>query len=181
MAHLKVGDAAGFRAACIEIARSLAPVGPALFAYEANSAASAFTIGPNGTDDWTKPLAWMDHALARLDAIEKANPNRKDSLRRERHIYQITRGAVLYRAGRFEESAKVLREGITLHAEGGDYRDWVFLALSEQMLGHGDAAKVAATTARATKAKTRLDTVWDKGEIELLAAELDAALPAADK
>lgn len=50
-------------------------------------------------------------------------------------------------------------------------------ALAEHRLGHADAAKEAAVKARAAKAGTKPDTVWAGAEIELLAAELDAALP----
>jgi len=177
VANLKAGDAAGYRGACAGIAKRLPPVGPKLSPAEANNAAAAFTLGPNATDDWTKPLAWMDHALARLDAAEKANPDQKDALRRERHVFLNTRGAELFRAGRFEEAAKVLRAGMSFHPDGGEFHDWLFLALAEHRLGHANAAKEAAVKARAAKAGAKPDTVWAAAEVELLAAELDAALP----
>jgi hypothetical protein len=85
---------------------------------------------------------------------------------------------VLYRAGRFEEAAKVLREAMSLRPEGGEVHGWLFLALAEQRLGHANAAKKAAATARAVP---RPNTVWDRAEVELLAAELDAALPPPSK
>jgi serine/threonine protein kinase/WD40 repeat protein/Flp pilus assembly protein TadD len=177
VANLKAGDAAGYRAACAGIATRLPPVGPKLVPAEANTAAMAFALGPNATDDWAKPLAWIDHALARLDAAEKANPDNKDDLRRARHAFLNTRGAVLFRAGRFEEAAKVLREGMNLHPDGGEFHDWLFLALAEHRLGHADAATEAAAKARAVQARSKPGTVWDRAEVELLAAELDAALP----
>jgi len=173
VANLKAGDASGYRAACAGIAKRLPPVGPELSPIEAYLAAMAFDVGPNATDDWTKPLAWIDHALARLLAFEKANPDRKDALRRERHVFLNTRGAVLYRAGRFEEAAKGLREGMSLHPNGGEFHDWLFLALAEHRLGHADAAKEAADKARTGP---KPGAVWEKAEVELLAAELDAAL-----
>ena len=46
-----------------------------------NSAARAFALGPNATDDWTRPLAWIDHALARLAEIEEGQPDAKDQIR----------------------------------------------------------------------------------------------------
>ena len=88
---------------------------------------------------------------------------------------------MLYRGGRFEESAKTLREAMTFHTDGGEFRDWAFLALVEQKLGHTDAVKESAAKARATQAKAKIVTVWDKAEIELLAAELETALPATGK
>lgn len=177
VANLKAGDAAGYRAACGGIADRLPPVGPKLSAEEANNAASAFTLGPGATDDWAKPLAWIDHALARLDAAEKANPGKKDALRRDRHTILNTRGAVLYRAGRFEEAAKVLREGMRFHPDGGEFHDWLFLALAEYRLGRTDAGKEAADEARAVQTGAKSDIVWERAESELLSAELDAVVP----
>ena len=62
MACLKAGEAAYYKAACAGIAKQLPPVGPKLSPAEANNAAMAFALGPNASDDWTKPLAWIDHA-----------------------------------------------------------------------------------------------------------------------
>jgi tetratricopeptide (TPR) repeat protein len=135
-------------------------------------------LGPNATDDWARALGWTDQALSRLAEIEKARPNLKDLIRRERHRFLSTRGAVLYRASRFEEAAKVLREAMRLDHGGGDFNDWLFLALSEHRLGHADAAKEGVAKARAAPGP---DNAWDRAEVELLTAELDAALPPAGK
>ncbi len=175
VANLKAGDDAGYRETCAGIAKTLPPVGSKLFAVEAYIAAMTFAIGPNATDDWKRPLAWIDHALARLLAFEKANPDKKDALRGERHAFLCTRGAVLFRAGQFKEAAKVLRAGMSFHPDGGEFHDWLFLALAERRLGHADAAKKTAAKARAVHARSKPGTVWDKAEAELLVAELDAA------
>src|SRR5262249_10608474 len=124
-----------------------------------------------------RPLAWIDHALAQVAALEKANPETKDEVPRVRHAYLNTHGAVLYRAGRFEEAAKVLREGMSLHPNGGEFQRWLFLALAAHRLDHAVAAKEAAARARAAQAGARSDEVWASTEVELLAAELDNALP----
>src|SRR5262249_60397967 len=137
----KPGDAAGDRAACAGIAKQLPPVGPKLSPDQANNAAMAFALGPNSADDWARPLAWIDHALAALAAIEKANAANKDAIGRARHSFLNTRGALLYRAGRFEEAVTALREGMGLHAQGGEFHDWVFLALAKHRLGRAAAAR----------------------------------------
>jgi Flp pilus assembly protein TadD len=108
-------------------------------------------------------------------------PALKELTRRERHRFLNTRGAVLYRAGRFEEAAKVLREAMSLHPGGGEFHDWLLLALAEHRLGHAAAARKAAARARTVQARSRPGTVWDRAEVELLAAELDAALLPAGK
>jgi hypothetical protein len=181
VACLKAGDVAGYRAACAGIAKHLPPVGPGLSPEEAKSAATAFTLAPNATDDWTGPLAWTDHALSRLAEDETAKPGARDQLRQTRRAVLRARGAVLYRAGRSEEAVTVLREGMALHPKGGEFHDWVFLALAEHRLGHADAAKEAAARARMAHVKSKPGTAWDRAEVELLAAELDAALPPAGK
>jgi hypothetical protein len=177
VACLKARDPAAYRAACAGIAKRLSPLDPKLSPREVKTAALAFALGPKATDDWTKPLAWIDHALARLAEIEKANPAAKAQIRQARPAYRTTRAAVLYRARRFESSAKVLREGMRLHPNGGGFHGWVFLALAEHRLGHADAARKAAAKARAVHARSKPGTVWDRAEGELLAAELDASLP----
>jgi serine/threonine protein kinase/WD40 repeat protein/tetratricopeptide (TPR) repeat protein len=177
LACLKAGDPAGYRAACAGIAKQIPPVGPQLTGGVAYDAAMVFTLGPKATDDWTKPLAWIDHALARLRAYEKANPHRKDGLHREWHAFLSARGALLFRAGRFAEAVKVERAALAYHSGGGDFSNWLFLALAEHRLGHADAARKAAARARAALATLKPGSVWDRAEMELLAAELDTAVP----
>ncbi len=177
LACLKDGDVAGYREACAGIAGQLPPVGPKLSAGEANNAAMIFALGPGATDDWTKPLAWIEHALGRLTASEEANNAAKDQIQQARHMFLNTRGAVLYRAGRHAEAAKALRDGMGFDPGGGVFEDWLFLALAEQALGHDDAAKEAAAKARAAKTAAKAGPVWAVAEVELLDAELDAALP----
>jgi tetratricopeptide (TPR) repeat protein len=181
LASLKAGDAPGYRAACAATAKLVPPVGPKLNPVEANNAAAAFTIGPAATDDWAKPLAWIEHAVGVLVAAEKANPGKKDAYRRNRHVFLNTRAALLVRAGRSEEGAKVLREGMSVHPTGGEFHDWMFLALAEHRLGHADDAKAAAAKARAALAAVKPDSALEMAEVELLAAELNAALPQTGK
>ncbi|HVJ80446.1 MAG TPA: hypothetical protein VNC50_05190, partial [Planctomycetia bacterium] len=178
VANLKAGDVAGFRGACAGIEKLIAKFGPKLTPPLFIDAASVFALGREATADWAKPLSWIDGALARLLVIEKANPARKQDFRRERHVFLNTRGAVLYRAGRFEEAAKSIREGMTFHDQGGIFHDWLFLALAEHRLGRAGAAMEAAAKARKSKAPA---AVWEKAEFELLSAELDAALPPKEK
>jgi Flp pilus assembly protein TadD len=173
VACLKAGDAAGYRAVCAGIAERLPRGDPKMSRHESNSAARATTLGPDATNDWTRTLAWTEHSLTRLAEIEKARPALKDLVRMERHRFLNTRGAVLYRAGRFEEAAKVLQEAMSVLPDGGEYHGWAFLALAENRLGHAAGATKAATKARALP---KPDGAWDRAEVELLAAELNAAL-----
>ena len=53
----------------------------------------------------------------------------------------------------------------------------MFLALAEARLGHKDAARDAAAKARVVLSGPKPASVWEQAEMELLAAELDAAMP----
>lgn len=145
--------------------------------HDSNRAARAATLGPNATNDWTKTLAWTEHALTRLAEIEKARPNLKDLILRERHSFLNTRGAVLFRAGRFQEAAEVLQEAMRVLSDGGEVRSAFFGALVEARLGHAEAALKATAKARRALSGPKPASVWEQAEIELLAAELDAAMP----
>jgi serine/threonine protein kinase/WD40 repeat protein len=183
LACLKLHDAAGYRAACARIAKRLTPpgVGPNQTFEEFIYSVKAFDLAQQASDDWTKPLAWIDHYLARMREDAKTNPGKQGQTPRDWHLFLSCRGVVLLRAGRFEDAAKALREGIKFQTEGGLYRDWLFLALAEHRLGNAEAAKAAATKARTTKARAKGDGIWEPAELELLTAEVDAALPRAGK
>jgi tetratricopeptide (TPR) repeat protein len=177
VACAKAGDAAGYRAACAGMAERLPRGEPKMSHHESNSAARAATLGPNATNDWTKTLAWTEHALTRLAEIEKARPNLKELILRERHRFLNTRGAVLYRAGRFEEASKVLRKAMSVLSDGAELHSTLFLALAEARLGNTHAALEAAAEARRALAGPKPASVWEQAEMELLAAELNAVLP----
>jgi hypothetical protein len=66
-----------------------------------------------------------------------------------------------------------------VHPLDGEFANRAYLALAEHRLWHADAAKEAATRARAVLAKSVPGSVWDRAEVDLLTAELDAALPPA--
>lgn len=177
VANLKAGDSAGYRAVCGDIVKKLQASNARVSPADANNAAMVFALGHNATDDWARPLAWIDEALARLDELANANPAQQESIRQARHQFMNTRGALLVRAGRFKEAAKALRDGMSFVSSGGVFHDWFFLALAEHRLGNANAAKEASTKARAAQVGTAAASIWVKAEVELLAAELDAALP----
>jgi Flp pilus assembly protein TadD len=175
IACVKAGDRAGYRAACAAIAAQMPPPGTPLDLGETLDASRAFSVGPGATDDWALPLSWVDWVLT---GITRREAEQKKPNNPMRHLYLLPRAALLYRAGRHQEVTAVLRDAIGLHALGGDFSDWAYLALAEHALGHADAAKQAAAKARGAQAGPKPDSAWERAELELLAADLDAALPA---
>ena len=65
---------------------------------------------------------------------------------------------------------------MAFHPQGGEFSDWLDLALADHALGRTDAAKAAAR-ARAARRSPETGTARERAEVELLAAELDSALP----
>ena len=52
-----------------------------------------------------------------------------------------TLGAILYRAGRFEEAVRQLERSVEVHGAGGTPYDALFLAMAHHQLGHADEAR----------------------------------------
>jgi WD40 repeat protein/Flp pilus assembly protein TadD len=181
IACLKAGDIGAYRSVCAQVAERLPPIGPGLARAEARFAAMAFALSASATDDWAKPLAWIDHALSVLAALPKPTAAWVQLGRQIQHSYLRIRGSLLYRARRFEESATTIREAMSFHVNGGDFHDWLLLALAEKRLNHAEAAKEAAVKARAIVAPKSNITVWEAAEQDLLIAELEAAVSATDK
>jgi serine/threonine protein kinase/WD40 repeat protein/tetratricopeptide (TPR) repeat protein len=181
VACAKAGDRAGYRAACAGIALRMAAAGTPLELGDALTAAKAFALGSGATDDWALPLSWADQILTRMAEREAADPSRKERDKPLRHMFLQPRGALLIRAGRPEEATAALREAVTLLPQLGEFVDWVYLALAEHALGRAGQARAVAARARAARPTLKDNQAWDRAEVELLTAELDAALPPPSK
>jgi Flp pilus assembly protein TadD len=123
--QLARGDADGYRRTCAVLARHLGPEEAGLD-REARRIAATCALAPRALADVSRPVAVMEWAVAR-------RPGRPDLLQ--------TLGALLYRAGRFEEAAKRLDEAITVSAQGPSPRNWLYLAMAHHHLGHRDEAR----------------------------------------
>jgi eukaryotic-like serine/threonine-protein kinase len=122
IAHLGRGDLPAYRRACLRV-------------YE--------RLGHSNTTDYWNSLSWVcclaanDVEPARLaklmDGAVAVEPKNYARLN--------TRGAVLYRAGRFEDAVKQLSDAVDVHGAGGSFEDWVFLAMAHFRLDHADKAR----------------------------------------
>lgn len=59
------------------------------------------------------------------------------------YAFLNTRGAVLYRAGRYDDAIHQLNDAVAIHGHGGSFEDLVYLAMSQFRLGHADEARDA--------------------------------------
>ena len=119
---LAAGDHAGYRRIC----------GTVLERYLQNNDANVVNyavwicaVGPEAVADYQPLVPEMTRALG-----PKPDTNRLNTL-----------GALLYRAGHFEEAVRRLEEAITTRDKVGTIHDWLFLAMAHQRLGHRDEAR----------------------------------------
>ena len=121
VACLKAGDAAGYRAACAGMAERLPRGEPKMSHHESNSAARAATLGPNATNDWTKTLAWTEHALTRLAEIEKARPDLKDLIRTgTAQVSEVRAGRSSTGPAGSRKRPRVLQQAMSVRSDGGE-------------------------------------------------------------
>ncbi len=97
-------------------------------AEEANEAAWACTLAP----------AAVSNVGAIIRLAEKATAHEPKN-----SGYCNTLGAVLYRAGRFEEAREKLQEAVRLNEGNEAPEDALFMAMTEHRLGHDSEARLA--------------------------------------
>jgi WD40 repeat protein/tetratricopeptide (TPR) repeat protein len=125
VAHLGRGDLAAYRRACVSMSERL---GPTDRPGNWNSLSWVCSLAAGDTVEPDRLVRLMDRAV-------KAEPNT--------YAFLNTRGAVLYRAGRFQDAIDQLQEAVKLQGAGGAFEDWVFLALARSRLGQAGQAREA--------------------------------------
>jgi hypothetical protein len=141
---LRTGDVDGYHRACAAIVAA----GPRRRPDDAIAAGWAIGLAPGAVDDYARPLALVDSALAR---ISRLNPP-PDKIREMRREAMMVRAGVLLRAGRADEAL------VELDKAAG-------LGLSDPFAGLL-AAIAHARAGRVAEAKARLD-----GALAAIAAE----------
>jgi hypothetical protein len=93
-----------------------------------------------------------------------------------------TLGAILYRAGRFEEAIRQLRRAGELHGADGTPFDALFLAMAHHQLGHAEEARRWLRLGRSvdpipTRDPGDRDASWiSRLELEILQREASAMI-----
>jgi WD40 repeat protein/Flp pilus assembly protein TadD len=123
MLLLQAGDRDGYRRCCAEMLKRFGQTGDP---WTANDVAWNCVVVPDAVPDFRDPLRLAEQAVA-------ADPQRSERLN--------TLGAVLYRAGRYEDAVRRHQEAIKLRGPGDAFTDWVFLAMASHRLGRAEEAK----------------------------------------
>jgi WD40 repeat protein/serine/threonine protein kinase len=154
------GDQSGYRATCRQMLEKFGAAG--IVPHAANTIAWTCALGPGAVDDYAAVVRFAELGIAGRPETNRLN----------------TLGAVLFRAGRFEEAIKAIERSIEAHGAGGAVYDALFLAMAHHKLGHTDEARRWLKRAGAPspillkKADAAGDTSWiPRLEHELLRQE----------
>jgi hypothetical protein len=138
-----------------------------LVPHVAHEIAWACALGPRAVADY----AWVVK-LAELAAASKPASSRLNTL-----------GAILYRAGRFDEAVQQLGRAVDLRGADDSPYDALFLAMAHQQLGHGEEARrwlrlgAVVDPVAIRKPGTARDNSWKRGlELEILRREASAMI-----
>jgi tetratricopeptide (TPR) repeat protein len=121
VAHLGAAEFAAYRRACVSLYERLSHTDQVA---NWNTIAWVCCLASNAIDP--------DHLVRLMDKALAAIPKNYTLLN--------TKGAALYRAGRFEDAIRQLNEAITAHGKGGSFEDLVFLAMTQSRLKQADKA-----------------------------------------
>ncbi|MCI0464392.1 MAG: hypothetical protein L0Z62_46250, partial [Gemmataceae bacterium] len=157
---LKVGDAAGYRQFCEWLVQS---VGQPSSPGRAATVAWLCALDPGAVGDYGRPIALAEFARSRM-------------VPQWRHVALNTLGAVLYRAGRYQEAVARLQESFAPSQEGGFVSGWLFLAMAHHRLGHADQSQQWLQKAQGAALKDEGQFSWENVEIELLRREAEALI-----
>jgi WD40 repeat protein/serine/threonine protein kinase/tetratricopeptide (TPR) repeat protein len=161
---LQAHDPAGYRRVCATLQGRLGKTPRDLGV--AHSFAWICALGPDAITDYRPPIAWVEQLLARLPAKNG----------KERHDVLNTLGALLYRAGRYEEALARLKEALAASGGFGTAQDWLFLAMTDQALGRPAQARTWLAKVSARPPMEETEHWWENLEIELLRREAEALI-----
>jgi WD40 repeat protein len=161
VALLQAGDAATYRRLCRHAAEVVAAgqVPPEM----ANDVAWLFVLGPEAVPAYGPIVRLAEQAVSSAKGASK-------------YTVLNTLGAVLYRAGRYQDAVARLNEAVALKDKTGAVQDWLFLALAHQRLGQADEAKKWLDRAVAAPPAKGDDHYWENAEVELLRREAQRLL-----
>jgi WD40 repeat protein/serine/threonine protein kinase/tetratricopeptide (TPR) repeat protein len=157
LVSLQRGDRQAYRDICAKLVlEEVTSIGAA------NSVAWACAMGPEGLGDYQRPIELAERAVSKVP-------------QESRHGVLNTLGAILYRAGRYQDAVQRLQEGIQISKSDGSVHDWYFLAMAYHRLGDADLARKYLTQATA-RPLPLTPFSWDNLELDLLRREAVALI-----
>jgi tetratricopeptide (TPR) repeat protein len=156
--RLAAGDWNGYRQDCAAV---LTRFGATEHAGTAHSVAWWCALAPDAVADLARAVQLAKKAVALEPDADNLN----------------TLGAVLYRAGRFEDAVRRLYESIGNSDNVGECADWLFLAMAHHKLGHAAEAQQCLAKATAWIDKEGGAQSWrDRVELQTLRREAETLM-----
>jgi WD40 repeat protein/serine/threonine protein kinase len=159
LVRLKLDDRAGYAKHCRRLVEA---EGGTDIAAVANNLAWVCALGPDGLADYARLIDLAERVVrgARSDDVRAGSLN--------------TLGAILYRAGRYQDAITRLNESIKLRGGSGSDLDWLFLAMAHHRLG--ETTRARTYLARVTPCPPEHAFSFDCLEIDVLYREAHAML-----
>jgi WD40 repeat protein/tetratricopeptide (TPR) repeat protein len=156
-AQLKAGDQVAYRQSCGWMINLNLPGGHTV--VSASTVAWACALGPDGVTDYAPVLRLAEAVLA------KASPQ-------ELPATLLIAGAVLYRAGRYQDALARLEEHRVAERGQPTPQAWALLTMAHHRLGHADEARKCLDK---VPAQTPADdpNLWQALEVDLLRREAE--------
>ena len=149
--------------------------------FEGQRAACVNLLDRLGNTSIPENLAWSCTLAPGSVTVHEHHVEARGARRTEipccrKHAVLNTLGAVLYRAGRFEDAIRRLEEGIRLRKGESLPQDWAFLSMSHGRLGHHDEARRWLDRFRSYQPNADPNNFWNELEIRLLRNEAEAVV-----
>jgi WD40 repeat protein/tetratricopeptide (TPR) repeat protein/tRNA A-37 threonylcarbamoyl transferase component Bud32 len=158
LVRLRLGDLDNYRRLCAKLVQAVPPE-----AHLANAVAWMCALGPDAVPDFQPLLRRVETAAAQVPAAAK-------------HDVLNTVGALLYRAGRYQDAIDRLQEGIAANKGQGVFEDFAFLAMAMQRLGRTEEAKRWLEQVRAQKRTEEDKQFWHNLRVDLLRQEVETVV-----
>lgn len=177
LACLKANDFAGYRSLCTDLLLEASQAVPDHY-VSAQEVLGIVVLAPAAVQDYTVPLALAERLAGALGndlpGIEAPSANAQTA--RERHVRHGMLGAVLYRAGRYEQARERLREAVEAHSDGGEPDDWALLCMVNCRLGNKSEAQRWFEKMAAKRKGDSTGFSWESVANDLLRHEAEALL-----
>jgi tetratricopeptide (TPR) repeat protein len=136
LACLKANDGAGYRALCADLVMEAGLAVPDHY-ISAEEVLAILVLAPNALEDYTVALALAERLTGAVgrNLAETEAPSANPQTARDRNSRLGILGAVLYRAGRYQQARQRLQEAVEAHGDGGEFDDWALLCMVNCRLG----------------------------------------------
>ena len=158
------GDVKGYQRSCAELVKEF---GATQSPDRANDVVWLLCLAPQALPSYDLPVRMM-RQVAETPSLRN-------------NVFN-TYGAILFRAGRYQEAIEILHQATKYHPDGGTPFDFVFLAMAHQALSQTNEAQAYLGRAQRSAVAGGFETRWKwRTEFALLQKEAEQSILAAPR